>query len=131
ASPFSAQVVAQYCLSGYWEQHIVRLCTLYQARRDRMLSALDRSMPPGVTWTRPEGGFFIWLTLPSHVLAHDVTRNALDAGVSVATGDAFFLSQDAGQQHLRLAYSAAMPEELDSAVHTLARVITELMEKQA
>src|SRR5262249_33027233 len=88
ASPFSAQLVAQYCCSGAWEQHILRLRTLYRTRRDLMLSALERAMPPGVAWTRPEGGYFLWVTLPSQVRAQEVTRIALEAGVSLAAGDA-------------------------------------------
>src|SRR5262249_8541896 len=107
ASPFAAQVVAQYCQRGAWEAHILGLRSLYETRRDHMLAALAREMPSGVTWTHPEGGFFIWLTLPPDVRAHDVERLALNAGVSVASGEAFFLNPADGVHHIRLAYSYA------------------------
>jgi 2-aminoadipate transaminase len=123
ASPFSAQVVAQYCRSGHWEPHIQRLRSLYATRRDLMVSALERYMPAGTTWTRPEGGFFVWLTLPSTVRAREVQRTAREAGVAVAAGEGFFLDPRDGQQHLRLAYSYAAPEDLDAGIRTLARVV--------
>ncbi len=126
ASPFSAQIVAPYCRVGDWEKHILRLRTIYKTRRDLMLSALEKYMPAGTTWTRPKGGFFIWLTLPSGVLAQEVKRLALEAGVSVAAGDTFFLDPRDGQQHLRLCYSYAAPEDLDVGIRTLARVVNDL-----
>lgn len=123
ASPFSAQIVAEYCRSGYWEKHILHLRSIYKTRRDLMLAALEDSMPSDVTWTHPEGGFFIWLTLPGHVFAHDVTQQMLQKGISVAGGDAFFQNPADGQHNLRLAYSYAAPEDLKRAIGMLAQVI--------
>ena len=88
-----------------------------------MLSALEKYMPAEAMWTRPEGGFFVWLTLPAAVRAQDVKRTALEAGVAVAAGEPFFVDPRDGEQHLRLAYSYAAPEELDAGIRTLARVI--------
>jgi 2-aminoadipate transaminase len=123
ASPFAAQVVAEYCQSGQWEPHIERLRSIYRTRRDLMLSALDHYMPAGTTCTHPEGGFFVWLTLPATVRAQDVKRTALEAGVAVAAGEPFFLEPHDGQQHLRLAYTYAAPEDVDAGIRTLAHVI--------
>jgi 2-aminoadipate transaminase len=128
ASPFSAQVVAHFCRSGHWESHIERLRSIYGTRRDVMLSALDRYMPAGTTWTRPEGGFFVWLTLPPTLRAQDVKRTAADAGVTVAAGEPFFLDPHDGQQHLRLAYSYAAPEDLDGGIRALAHVVNGFMQ---
>ena len=131
ASPFSAQVVAQYCRSGHWEPHVQRLRSIYSARRDVMVAAMERSMPAGTTWTCPEGGFFVWLTLPSlpaNLRARDVKRSALAAGVAVAAGETFFLDPREGEEHLRLAYSYAAPEDLDAGIDTLAQVVSGLMQ---
>jgi 2-aminoadipate transaminase len=128
ASPFSAQVVAAYCHGGHWEPHIMRLRSVYAARRDRMLAALERYMPSGSTWTHPEGGFFIWLTLPPDVLALEVQRLALDAGVSLTAGEAFFLNPTDGTRHVRLAYSYAAPDDIDVAIHILAETIRRVVE---
>lgn len=123
ANPFSAYVVSHYCCHGDWERHVSRLCRIYKARCDLMLAALERNMPPLVSWTRPEGGFFIWLTLPPCVRARDVARASQDVGVSLAAGEAFFLDPRDGERHLRLAYSYAPPHEFDAAMYTVGRVV--------
>jgi len=123
ANPFAAQIVAEYCRSGHWQRHIQHLQALYKARCDQALAALERFMPSDVVWTRPAGGFFIWLTLPPHVFAQQVKQQALQRGVLVASGEGFFVDPSAGTHHLRLAYSCAAPDALESAIHTLAQVI--------
>jgi 2-aminoadipate transaminase len=131
ASPFSAQVVAHFCRGGQWEPHIERLRSIYGTRCDVMLSALERYMPAGTIWTRPEGGFFVWLTLPPMpptARAQDVKRTAAEAGVTVAAGEPFFLDPHDGHQHLRLAYSYAASEDLDAGIRALAHVVNGYMQ---
>jgi 2-aminoadipate transaminase len=123
ANPFVAHMVAAYCSSGAWEQHIQRLQSLYKMRCDRALAALSQYMPAGVTWTHPAGGFFVWLTLPQPVLAREVKRLALQQGVDVAAGEGFFAYPDEGAHHLRLTYSCASPEDIERGIRVLARVI--------
>jgi DNA-binding transcriptional MocR family regulator len=91
-----------------------------------MQSALARYMPAGTVWSHPEGGFFVWLTLPPAARAQDVKRIALEAGVAVAAGDAFFAELPDGQRHLRLAYSYAAPEDLEEGIRRLSQVIESL-----
>ena len=67
ANPFTAAIVAEYCRSGEWEAHVEWLRGQYKQRRDIALAALDAAMPPEVTYTRPDGGYFIWLRLPAAV----------------------------------------------------------------
>lgn len=123
ASPLSAHIATRYCRDGHWEEHISRLRSLYKTRRDLMLAALEDSMPEDVTWTHPEGGFFIWLTLPKQVFARDVKQKALLEGVEVGGGETFFLHPAEGEHNLRLAYSYAAPEDLEPAIRILGRVI--------
>jgi DNA-binding transcriptional MocR family regulator len=123
ANPFTAQMIATYCRSGHWEQHIANLRALYKTRRDVALSALRRYMPPNVGWTRPAGGFFIWLDLPQHVSAQDIKRRALQAGVLLSAGEGFFVNPADGSHHLRLTYSFAAPSDIDAGIRILARVI--------
>lgn len=127
ANPFVAQMVAAYCQNGAWEPHLARLQSLYRVRRDRVLSALGTHMPPGVSWTHPAGGFFIWLTLPPGILAQDVKRLALQHGVDVAAGEGFFVHAADGAHHLRLAYSCAAPDDIDTGIRLLAQVIQRLI----
>src|SRR6266496_1616062 len=123
ANPFAAHIVAEYCRSGEWQTHIVRLQSLYKMRRDVALAALDRYMPADVDWTHPAGGFFIWLSLPKNVFARDVKRMALQQGVSVAAGEGFFVNPSDGAHNLRLAYSCATPNDIDAGISILAQVI--------
>ena len=58
ANPFVAYVVAEFCRAGHLDAHVAGLVDRYRARRDSMLEALATAMPPGVTWTKPQGGFF-------------------------------------------------------------------------
>jgi 2-aminoadipate transaminase len=125
ANPFAAQIVAEYCRSGHWETHILRLRSLYKMRRDRALSALGRYMPSDVGWTHPAGGFFIWLSLPKNVFAQHVKRQALQKGVSLVAGEGFFVNPSDGQHNLRLAYSYTAPDEIDTGIRILAQVIHE------
>ncbi len=124
ANPFTAQIVAEYCRSGAWEQHIQRLRPLYKMRRDVALAALERYMPSGVEWTHPQGGFFLWLRLPEHLSAQQIRQQALQQGVSLAAGAGFFVNSADGEHHLRLAYSCATPDDIDAGIRILARVIS-------
>ena len=115
ANPFMAYVVAEYCRSGHWEQHISHLQTLYKMRRDVALSALKQYMPADVEWAHPAGGFFIWLSLPKNVFAQHVKQLALQQGVSLAAGEGFFVNPFDGEHHLRLTYSCATPSDIGMA----------------
>ncbi len=123
ANPFVANIVAEYCLSGHWETHIVNLRSLYKTRCNVALAALEQYMPADVGWTRPAGGFFIWLSLPENVFAQDVKRMALQEGVLVAAGEGFFVTPAEGEHNLRLAFSCAAPGEIETGIHILAEVI--------
>ncbi len=123
ANPFVANIVAEYCLSGHWETHIVNLRSLYKTRCNVALAALEQYMPADVGWTRPAGGFFIWLSLPENVFAQDVKRMALQEGVLVAAGEGFFVTPAEGEHNLRLAFSCAAPGEIETGIHILAGVI--------
>src|SRR5215467_10463087 len=123
ANPFVAQIVAEYCQRGYWEKHIAQLQLLYKTRRDVALSALSQYMPADVKWTHPAGGFFIWVSLPTTVFAQDVKRLALEKGVLVSVGEGFFVDPADGEHNLRLAFSSAMPGDIETGIRILAQVI--------
>jgi 2-aminoadipate transaminase len=125
ASPFTAHLVAHYCRSGAFEQHLQSLQTLYKKRRDVALSALSSSMPTSVEWTHPMGGFFIWLKLPDQVFASQVKQMARERGVLVGSGEGFFVNPVDGAHHLRLAYSCASPEQIEAGISILGQVIEE------
>lgn len=126
ASPFTAQMVAAYCHDGYWNDHIPYLRERYRHKCGVLLTALSDHMPAGVTWTQPEGGYFVWLTLPSPLTAQSVRAAAKSAGVLVTRGDDFFVGESVPQAHLRLTFSFAPPADLERGVQQLGDVMRSL-----
>jgi 2-aminoadipate transaminase len=124
ANPLVAQIVAEYCGQGHWDDHIEQLRRLYRTRRDTMLAALARYMPSQVSWTKPAGGFFVWLTLPPNILAAEVKEVASKRGVMVAAGEGYFVHPDDGRHNLRLTYSFASLSDIETAVRILAEIIS-------
>ena len=125
ANPFVAHVVAAFCQEGWLEPHIARLVARYRTRRDALLAALEREMPDGVRWTRPGGGFFVWLTLPEPLEAEAVLTAATERGVLFAPGVRFFAeaSEGGGRRNLRLPFSFLSEAQMAEGVRILAEVM--------
>ena len=122
ASPLVANILSTYCQQGHLEPHIEQLCHVYRERRDAMLQALTTHMPVGVDWTRPGGGFFIWLSLPPPYRADKVADLARAAKLLIPIGDPFFAEEPTGQ-YLRLAFSYVTPAKIESGVEKLGQVL--------
>ena len=122
ANPLVANILATYCQHGHLEPHIEGLRRVYRERRDTLLQALAGQMPPGVTWTQPGGGFFIWLSLPPPLRAAEVARLAAEARLLLPVGDPFFAEAPTGQ-YLRLAFSYVTPAQIEAGIRILARVL--------
>ncbi|HET7035474.1 MAG TPA: PLP-dependent aminotransferase family protein [Thermomicrobiaceae bacterium] len=119
---YSAALADWFLRSGHLEEHIKELREVYGAKADHLLAALEREMPEGTSWTKPNGGFFIWLTLPEGVEAAAIQPAARAAGVDFIPGPAFF-GDGGGERNLRLSYSALTPEQIDEGTRRLASVI--------
>lgn len=126
ANPFSAAVVADFCRSGAWEAHVHWLRGQYRRRRDIALAALQASMPEDVEWTRPAGGYFIWLRLPAAVHVDDLEARAQKRGLYFASGKGFFVDPDDGAHHLRLSFSYVPLPDLQAGIQTLGDLIAEM-----
>ena len=88
-----------------------------------MLAALQTHMPKGVTWTKPEGGMFIWLTLPREVDGAEVLTHALEAAkVAFVPGRAFF-ADGSGGNSIRLSFSCSSDDEINDGIRKLADVL--------
>jgi DNA-binding transcriptional MocR family regulator len=122
------KVALETLRSGKLQAHIESLRILYRRRRDIMLRALAAYMPEGVHWTRPEGGFFIWLTLPSYIDTKAMLPFAIaEQKVAYVSGIGFHVD-GTGQNTIRLAYSQAAEEDIEEGIRRLARVIRERIE---
>lgn len=122
ANPLVANILATYCLQGLLEPHVEHLRRVYRERRDVLLDALAARMPPGVQWTRPGGGFFVWLALPEPLSAAAVVKQAREAGLMIPGGDPFFAESPTGQ-YLRFAFSYVTPGKIREGVDILGRVV--------
>ena len=129
ANPFTAAIVAEYCRSGRWEKHVAWLRDQYRLRRDCALAALERAMPPSVQWSRPEGGYFIWLRLPKNLSVDELEAPAQAQNVYFASGKGFFVEPEDGARRLRLSFSYVPLEDLESGIAILGRIIQELERK--
>jgi DNA-binding transcriptional MocR family regulator len=118
--PFMTQAtVHEFLHRGLFEPNLERVNGLLKARRDAMLDALAAHMPEGASWSRPEGGYFIWLDLPTDAPSH---ADAEAAGVTFVPGTDFF-ADGSGAQSLRLAFSYVSPEEIADGVARLASTV--------
>jgi 2-aminoadipate transaminase len=122
----SQVLTVAYFRSGEWWGYLERLKETYKERRDAMLDALAEFMPAGVRWTRPEGGFFVWVTLPEGLDAAALATEALARNVVYVPG-ADFYPDGSVEDRLRLSYSFAGPGRVRQGVEVLAAVIGEAL----
>jgi 2-aminoadipate transaminase len=111
------------CLQrGLIEEQKARIRPYYRAKRDAMLAALQAEMPSGTTWTRPEGGLFVWLTLPEGLDAEALVEVAVEAGVAYVPGAPFFVD-DTGARTMRLTFAKETAETITEGVRRLGGVV--------
>lgn len=113
--------VAESC----FETHTARTNAIYKARRDAMLEALQAHMPDGVSWTRPEGGMFVWVELPGNIDAAELLKRSIErVGVAFVPGRAFH-PDGSGANTLRLSFSCADFQKIEEGISRLGGLITE------
>ena len=127
-SSFDQVVVEHYFHDVPWERTLHSFIDTYRVRRDAMLEALDEFFPKEASWTRPDGGFFVWVTLPSYVDTDSMLADALENGVTYTPGSGFYPDGKRGKNCMRLAFCYAAPEKLREAIRRLAGVINERLE---
>jgi 2-aminoadipate transaminase len=124
SSTFTQHVVAAYFESARWEDYVASLRELYRGRRDVMLDALAEHFPPEASWTRPQGGLFVWATLPDYLDTTDLLARALSHDVAFVPGRAAFLDGRGGSS-LRLNFSGVTDEAIREGVRRIGEVVRE------
>ena len=114
--------VHRFCERRLLDRHVTRVTAEYARRRALLLTALRRRIPEGVTWTEPQGGFALLLTLPPGLESTALLPAAFERGVAFTPGPAFFLD-GGGERTLRLAFSSVAAGRIDEGVRRLAEVI--------
>ncbi|WP_394298198.1 aminotransferase-like domain-containing protein [Streptomonospora alba] len=121
-STFNQMVVRRYLTDHAWREQIKDFNEMYRERRDAMLGALDALMPAGTEWTRPDGGFFVWLTLPEGLDSKAMMPRAVNERVAYVPGTGFYAS-DEGRRSMRLSFCYPTSEQIREGVRRLVGVI--------
>lgn len=123
-STFVQYIAADICNRGILKRHVKDIRRIYRERRDVMLAAMEKHFPPGVTWTRPQGGLFLWVILPEHVDTEKLLQEALKEKVAFVPGTVFFAPGEAdGRNCMRLNFSNASPEMIEEGIERLGKVL--------
>ncbi len=126
-STLTQYFVREYFAEGRWRSYIEDLVEIYRARRDAMLAALRAHFPAEATWTEPEGGLFIWATLPPYIDTGDLLAKALRADVAFVPGQAAYVDER-GRNSMRLNFSGVEESEIAEGVRRIGKVISEQVE---
>ncbi len=127
SSSISQYFVAAYFDSGPWEDYVRSLIEIYRRRRDVMLDALAEHFPREAEWTHPEGGLFIWATLPDYIDTTDLLARALQEHVAFVPGRAAFVDGRGGSS-MRLNFSGVGEDEIREGVRRIGEVVREQVE---
>lgn len=129
-SPTFNQIVAhEVGQHGYLDRHIKLIQDTYRERRDVMLDALEEQMPDGVKWTHPQGGLFLWVTLPERLNTTQLMVEAIQEKVAFVGGESFH-PNGGGTNTLRLNFSCMKPDKINEGIARLGKVFKKkLMEK--
>jgi 2-aminoadipate transaminase len=120
------EAITQMLRTGFYPAHLARIRAIYRERRDAMLGALREWMPPDVTWTEPEGGFFVWVRLPAGIDVAEVLALGNERGVGIVPGTGCTAVSGGQQDGMRLGFCVKPPDEIAEAIRRLAGVIGEL-----
>ena len=120
-------LAAEFLASGLLDANLVKTIAEYRRRRDLMLSLLEKYMPAGVSWTHPDGGLFLWLTLPPAVDSVALYDKALAAGVAYVAGS-FFYTDGSHRNTMRLNFSFVDEAKMEPGIRLLASLIQEAAE---
>ena len=120
----------QYMTECDLDGHIEKIRAIYRRKCSLMLECLDREMPPQITYTRPEGGLFIWCTLPEGYDSADFAKFAVAKKVAVVPGSAFNCDTEAPSNSFRLNYSTPTDEQIVSGIKTLGEIARQYLGKE-
>ncbi len=119
---FVQMVAHDICSRGLLRSHVKKVREAYYERRNAMLHAMEEHFPSGVTWTRPQGGLFLWVRLPEQINTTEFLKTALEEKVAYVPGAAFY-PDEGGHNTMRLNFSYCRPEIIREGIQRLARAI--------
>lgn len=126
---FDQFVAAKYLEKGYFEKNLEKTIEMYRHKRDYMLECLDKYMPEKVKWTRPDGGLFLFVTLPEGYDTTELFKMAIDQNVAFVIGEAFHCD-NSGKNTMRLNFSFMDDANIEEGIKRLAAAIVKLFESK-
>ena len=127
---FFQMIVAGFMQECDMDAHVAKINAIYKHKASLMIAALDKYMPKEVKFTRPEGGLFLWCTLPEGVSLDEFMKESIAQKVFVVTGKAFNCDEEAGSDSFRLNYSMPSDEEIDKGIKILGDIIANIIKKK-
>jgi 2-aminoadipate transaminase len=121
-STFIQMIAHDIVQRGLLAAHTKEIRRVYGERRHVMTSEMEEHFPPGVSWTRPEGGLFLWVKTPEHIKTWDLLEKAVEKKVAFVPGKVFYPDDD-GQSTMRLNFSNAQPDKIREGIKRLGRVL--------
>ena len=120
-STFNQYIIYEFITQGLLEPHIEKIKADYLNKRNAMLKAMEEHFPEEITWTHPQGGLFLWVTLPKHMSATELFPKAIDLEVAYVPGQPFFPHGE-GDNTLRLNFSFSGPDKIEEGIKRLAKL---------
>ncbi|HEY1774607.1 MAG TPA: PLP-dependent aminotransferase family protein [Solirubrobacteraceae bacterium] len=124
SSSLAQHFVSEYFASGDWQPYVEELRELYHRRRDVILDSLAEHLPAAASWTRPQGGLFIWVTLPEFIGTTDLLARALAENVAFVPGEAAF-ADGRGRHSMRLNFSSSSDDDIREGVRRIGKIVAE------
>lgn len=121
-STFNQMVAHEVARGGFLDEHVKTIRKVYKERRDVMIETLEEHMPEGVHWTKPQGGLFLWITLPECLDTQELFAEAVNKKVAFVPGTQFF-TDGSGKNCMRLNFSYATPEKINEGICRLSDVV--------
>lgn len=127
-SSFVQMVAYEVAKDGFLTEHVRQIRQVYRERRDIMLEAMSEHFPPGVRWTKPQGGLFLWVSLPEEVDSTAVLQEAIANKVAFVPGVTFYPDCDPQKNSFRLNFSNAQPDQIKDGIARLGEVLQKVLD---
>jgi 2-aminoadipate transaminase len=129
-STFNQVVAYEVVADGFLDEHVREIREMYRQRRDAMLAAMEHYLPEGTTWTRPQGGLFLWVKLPEGIDCLELLDEAIEQKVAFVPGTAFY-ADGRGHDALRLTFSYCPTDMIDEGIRRLGKAMARRVKKAA
>jgi len=128
SSTFAQYVLHQYFTDYDVEVHLTKLRKVYNSQKNQMIESIEKHFPEGVKFTRPEGGMFLWVTMPEHISSRDVLKIALQQNIAFVPGDTFFV-YGTGKNTMRLNYTNSPEDKIEKGIKIMGEAMKKLLKE--